>query len=65
MIFSSAYIPKMSDEQGKLKETVACTFVGLWKQWKWGLLRLAECKALVKSLKIAFVKLRDGGLMVG
>ena len=53
----------MPDEPGRLKERVACCFVGFWKQYQWGLLRLAEARALVISLRATDFELRDGGLM--
>ena len=52
----------MSDEPGRLKETVAFMYVVHWKQYKDGLLRLAEAKNLVVSLRVTYGELRDGGL---
>ena len=52
----------MSDEPGRLKETVAFMYVGYWKQYKDGLLRLAEAKDLVKKLRATHRELKDGGL---
>ena len=46
-----------------MKGTLALLFVSHWKQWKWGLLRLAEARALVKALRASHVEQRDGGLM--
>ena len=54
----------MSDEPGRLKEIVAYLFVGYWRQYQWGLLRLAEPNDLVKSLRVAHLELGwgfDGG----
>ena len=47
----------MSDEIGRLKETVAICFVGIWRQYKGGLLRLSEAIALVSSLRDRYVGL--------
>ena len=53
----------MSDEPGRLKETVAICFAGKWRQYTGGLLRLFEARELVTSLTDRYVGLRDGGLM--
>ena len=53
----------MSDEPGRLKGTLALLFGSQWRQWKCGLLRLEEGRALVKALRASLVEQRDGGLM--
>ena len=53
----------MSDEPGRLKETVACCFVGQWRQYRGGLLRLEEARSLVISLRRSYLELKNGGLM--